>query len=376
MSSEEAPKFIILPLVQPDEDDAVDTKKIRELTANGLEKAQPEDRCLAWLVLFGIYPSKAREWPDKQEELVATYQNYVKVFKITDWESKSLVAQVIDIDDFGVGDNALMALIHGDVVRTGRHIFMLQPEPDEQPPDDTPINQYAKHLRRLERILYVLGSTNTGLGYMQGFNELVVPIYYTLFEARSLFADVFVVEALSFHCLHQLISTTQICELFMTHDRSQILLERLAKFHEVLKVHVPDVYEVLRKLDIQPVIYCYRWFSLMFSQEYDMRPLQQIWDALFTHFDDLVNFEFYVGCAHIEMIKNDLNLKEYGTAIETLQRAEVRDVSKLLELANKWWRQVHNPTTLDFLQVKFRSLKAFIGSHVRKDEILRFIRRK
>lgn len=360
-----SPEFLILPLVQPLEDDTIDISKVRELTANGLETGQPEDRCLAWLILLDIYPKKAREWPKTLAEMVDVYRTYTEMLHIENWDKRSLPQQVIRIEDFNVEDNSLMALIHGDIVRTGRHIFLLSPEGIEgESADDSSINLYAKHLRRLERILYVLGRVNTGFGYMQGFNELLVPLYYTLFLGRSLFADAFVVEALSFHCLHQLINTTKICELFMTHDRSQILLERLGRFHEIVKMHVPDVYEILQRLDIQPVIYCYRWFSLMFSQEYELPQLQQIWDALFTHVDDLVEFEFYVGAAQIEMIKGHLNPDEYASTIEALQGTAVRDTYKLLDIANKWWRQVHNPTALDMVQGKINSLKSFIKTKI------------
>ena len=362
-----SPDFLILPLVQPLEDDTIDIAKIRDLTANGLETGQPEDRCLAWLVLLGIYPEKARDWPKVLQEMTDVYRTYTEMLHIEDWDTRSFPQQVIRIEDFGVEDNQLMALIHGDIVRTGRHIFMLSPEEIQgAQADDSSINLYAKHLRRLERILYVLGRVNTGFGYMQGFNELLVPLYYTVFGGRSLFTDLYVVEVLSFHCLHQLINTTKICELFMTHDRSSILLERLSRFHEIVKMHVPDVYEVLERLDIQPVIYCYRWFSLMFSQEYELPQLQQIWDALFTHVDDLVEFEFYVGAAHIEMIKGGINPNEYASTIEALQHTQVRDTYRLLDLANKWWRQVHNPTPLDFVQGKFNTLKSFIKTQATK----------
>ena len=39
------------------------------------------------------------------------------------------------------------------------------------------INFYAVHLRRLERILYVMGTANKTISYMQGFNEIIIPFY-------------------------------------------------------------------------------------------------------------------------------------------------------------------------------------------------------
>ena len=342
-----SPAFVILPLVQPDSDDSIDFSRIRDLTSNGLDYAQAEDRCLAWLVLLGLYPPNAKDWPRELSELVSLYSAYVDECRLVGWEQKKFDAHISDISVFDVDDQLMMFQIHGDIVRTGRHIYLL-PCTDDDGASQGNINFYAVHLRRLERILYVMGTANKTISYMQGFNEIIIPFYYTIYLARSLFNnDDFVVEALAFHCLHQVVFSTEIRDLFTTDDRSSILLAKLNEFDKVLQSHVPKVYQVVTKYEIPAVCYCYRWFSLMFSQEYSLPELQQIWDALFTHIDNMVDFEFYVGAAQIEMCSGGIENMDYQESLETLQNISVRNIYQLLSLANEWWRKDHNPTLIE-----------------------------
>ena len=353
--------FVILPLVQPDIDDFVDIDRIRELNQNGLDNPQPEDRCISWLVLMHIYPEHASLWNQKRNDMVELYHTYIEQFGLREWTSVDLPLHPSE-ESFTVQNKALMNLIHGDIIRTGRHIFMLPPAPiGEFENGEESILLYAVHLRRLERILYVMGSINPTMSYMQGFNELVMPLYYTIYLSQSLFTSVFEVEAITFHCLHQLLSSTQVIDLFTTQDKSSILLHRLNPFHEILKMHVPSCYHKIMDLDIHPLVYAYRWFLLIFSQEYEMPSLQQIWDALFTHFDQLLEFEFYIGAAQIKLVEDMVLSSSYTETVSILQNIRVRNVYELLQVANKWWNNDHS-TSSGFLSSTLSSTLKFLKS--------------
>jgi hypothetical protein len=364
----DSPVFMILPLVLPSQEDLINIDQIRELTARGLDRAQPEDRALAWLILLRIYPEHARQWPAVLEERITLYREYVGMLNVDHWLTRTVPHPLIHISDLGLSNDSLMAQVHNDLLRTGRHIYMLPPgevEGSVYDPECT-INMYSIHLRRLERILYILGSINPAMSYMQGFNELLMPFYYTLYFAQSLFPDEFAVEALSFHCLHELLSATDIKELFTTSGGSAILLHRLQRFDGILKETVPTVYDQLAKLRIPPIVYAYRWFCLMFSQDYEMPELQQIWDALFAHFDELVEFEFYVGAAQLEMIQGVAVLTEYTKALEALQKSSARDIYRLLHIANEWWKRSHAQPVVPQAPARLSGLKGFVNGVVPK----------
>ena len=243
-NGEKSPMFRVLPLVQPNpEGKPIDVTAIKTALKYGLSDAPYEDRCYAWLVVLGVFPKNPNEWPDVKQEKRDTYNLYKDLCKLNDFHTKSF-PQYIKKEAFELENNSLMMLVHGDIVRTGRHIFKLPEwgiegiEYPEKIGNDINILRWEAHIRRLERILYILGTINKAQGYMQGFNELLMPIYYTLYAARSLFNDsIDDVECLSFACIQKLISMTGITDLFTTQDKSSILLFTLKGFQEVLDHH-------------------------------------------------------------------------------------------------------------------------------------------
>ena len=80
---------------------------------------------------------------------------------------------------YGLVDEELMRMIHGDIIRTTTPLASLPPNPI--PEDTSPLGSIAQYLRILERILFIFARLNPGIGYVQGFNELILPIYIVFF---------------------------------------------------------------------------------------------------------------------------------------------------------------------------------------------------
>jgi hypothetical protein len=353
------PEFKILPLIQPTEDDTVPIDLIREMTAEGLNGTPSEDRAMAWLVLLRIFPEHCREWRDKKREMVENYRGYTESFEIADWHTKSIPNSVISKELFKLPDNSLMDIIHKDIIRTAKHIFMLPPAPlDEEEDDGTSLFIYTIHLRRLERILYVLGTLNKTISYMQGFNELVMPFYTVMYSAKSLFNnDEFEVEAIVFNCIFQLLAQTNVIELFMTMNQSEILLARLSLFTDVLDRHLPDVSARLKELDITPLLYAFKWFSLLFCQNHEMPVIHEIWDALLSHFDRLVDYAFYIGAAKMKVVESSLLNQNFTETLYVLQNIEVYDIYTVLRIAHEWWEQDHKQSIFTNMKNSFHNMK-------------------
>jgi hypothetical protein len=178
--------------------------------------------------------------------------------------------------DFEVEDQSLMQSIFKDIARTLRHIATLPSLPVQNTQLDTPRDYYSEHMRRLERILYVLGKRDTKMLYMQGFNELLMMIYYVFFKAGDIIGSVFEHEAFSFFVLNQLLSKTKLLELYNTKDASSTILSSLNCFSDILQFHLPQFAQKLQTLNILPIHYSYRWFCVLFVQSFDMTQLIQI----------------------------------------------------------------------------------------------------
>lgn len=318
--------------------------EIRQISSHSLDGLPPEDRAYAWLAMLGIYPMNPSLWPETKKNLVAEYWSLVPD-ELKDWHTKHMPNQMC-ADNFNLQNKSLMTIVHGDIVRTGRTIFFFPPEPipNATPnPEDENIFQFGVHARRLERILYTFSSFHRGLGYMQGFNELLPPFYYVLLHAKETLFDnsMETVEALSFHCLQELLTKTEICDLYTTTDHSSIILHKLNDFVNLMKKHLPNEASIIEGLNLHPLLYCYRWFNLMFSQEHDLPSLLAIWDALFAHFDQLVLFIYYVGIGHVKSVSSRLVRGDYGTTISALQNLEITDIKSVLEFANQCWTADH-----------------------------------
>ena len=350
MSNKEV-EFHILPLVQPTMTrDTIDIEEIRRVSSHSLDGFPVEDRAFAWLAMLGLYPKNPEQWNESKIQLNKDYWDLVPPF-LSDWETKNLPNQMSadQYEPFGIPKEhcGLMALIHGDIVRTGRTIFFFPPEPIPNvtpAPEDEAIFQFSVHCRRLERILFTFAFNHKGLGYMQGFNELLPPFYYVLLKAINVCdKNVKFVEAFSFHCFQTLLIETDIMDLYNTSDKSSIILHKLNDFNELMKKHLPREGAIINSLNIQPLFYCYRWFNLMFSQEHDLPYLLGIWDDLLAHFDNLVLYLYYLGIGHIYAIRDKIEPNNTGGTLFALQNLEIPEIKAVIEFANKCWNEDHSP---------------------------------
>lgn len=348
-------QFKILPLVQPTGNKGkVDEPKIRALCAEGLSECPPEDRCIAWLVLLGVYPSDPLTWKEVRDDLFKTYRDFCDLFGVADWHTKHFKANV-QKKALEVKDCSKMHVIHNDIVRTGRHIFFLPPGEVVEPYETACLAPFAEHMRRLERILYIFSECNRTLSYMQGFNELLPVLYYVNYQAPQLFDDdPLMIEAISFACLQQLLTTTEINVLYTTQDQSSLILYKMQVFQDILKKHSPESFETLQKLNIQPLLYSFRWFNLLFAQEYELPVLLIIWDTLLAHHDNLLEYAFYFGVASIMSKSDFLDVHDFAKTLTNLQNLKVSNVFVTIKRAKEMYQEDHK--TVNF----FEKMKNFI----------------
>ncbi|OHT06720.1 TBC1 domain protein [Tritrichomonas foetus] len=347
-------QFKIMPLVQPNpSNEPIDRELIRHLCESGLSECPAEDRCLAWLVLLNVYPKFAIEWPEKRDKLIQTYMAFVHDYGLDDWP-KRFFTGTVRRDDLGVKNGKLMLTIYSDISRSGRQFFFFPPEePPEGAPDNS-LSHFIVHMRRLERILYVFGSLNASLSYMQGFNELVSPLYFAMVSSRQLFDDdLDCVEAISFHCLQELITGTKIQEFYMTQDESSIIYHKMGDFQKVLDKNLPNVSKILEFHDIHPLQYAYKCLNLLFAQEHPMPTILIIWDALFAHIEDLMDYCYYVEVSRIAEGSHKLSYEDFASTVQYVQNIDIPNIYVVLRRANKMYMQDKKPNVIEMLRKAF-----------------------
>ncbi|OHT07101.1 TBC1 domain protein [Tritrichomonas foetus] len=335
-----SPNYKVLPHFFPaPPNNSIDLQSICRICKDGLKTDAPaEDRCLAWLAMINIYPSNPNNWPHKREEIAAEYKAFINDFGLNDWNTK-VFSLNSDLSNFDVSNPTQMDSIHRDIIRMGHQLCFLPPAkviPAGCDPNDQ-LAPFTEHIRRLERILYIFGMINKSFGYMQGFNELLPPIYYVLVTAKHLFADnMEQIEAVAFFCIQQLLTDSDFQKFYTHEDQQKIIDAKLNEFDVMLHQRLPKIAAHFDRLQIRPFCYCYKWVTLLFAQEFDLPEILILWDSIFAHFNAMVRFSFCCAIARLKMTKEQFDHADYKQTMNLLMSpSNFRDINKLIQKANK-----------------------------------------
>lgn len=356
ISSPPSQSKIIEIVSQASPENPVDMGLLKDLAFKSLDNFPLLDRAYAWLAMTGFLKNGLQQFEANLQKQLTSYKDYSEFHGTTNFHKKTYPSHY-PCGDFGLKCDDIMSTIHGDVVRTGRLIFFLDPLPleeiknDANDPNqkykddqDAVLSNWEQHIRRLERILYTFAMLNTGISYMQGFNELIFPFYYVLtkgFNWLDNYLDI--CECLAFNMFQWLFTNTTIFDFYTTSDHS-IIMKHLNEFVQLQKVHLPKVAKVIEHHNIHPIYYCMRWFTLLFSQEHELPYLLSIWDALLSHGKRLMDYALYVALGHLKIIENKIIDKEYNFVIETLQNIEVKNqIKPLLMFAAQCFNEDNSP---------------------------------
>jgi hypothetical protein len=320
--------------------DSVDFPVIQRRLSVDMDRLGAESRCYAWLVLLRVFPIDPVSWPSTLSVLVSEYEGYLDDLCLTDHLTKLVPLEQAHFN-FGVSNNSLMELIHSDIARTGHHIYCLPALPISGDPSTDPLMAFTGHLRKMERILYTLGMVNRALGYNQGFNELLQPFYLLLFSVKQLFqGSEIAIECLGFQMLLRLLHETRLRKLFVVGISSNSIITELAEFSKLFEKFLPQIASHLNTLDVQPICYCYRWFSLLFAQEFEMPNVVMIWDRLLVHVSDLVRYLFLIGLGFLKCWEQEIAWMDAPMFLSWCQALKPQDIPSALTYADTIWPQL------------------------------------
>ncbi|KAH0793154.1 TBC1 domain protein [Histomonas meleagridis] len=314
----------------------IDIKKIKELSKYGLKNCCPEDRLYDWLVLSGVLPLQPENWEKRIEEITTNYQNFINLFEVNNYENHIFPNSTL-ITEFQVPDNKLMETIHNDLIRTGHHLRYL-PFIDKsiETNSENTLLPYHFHMRRIERALYIFSKCNPSLSYMQGFNEIISVLYYVVASSIIVFNYNWNKgEAITFYLFQQILAVSNLHELYTTTDQSSLIYRQLNNFMSLLSVKLPIAASKIKRLNIHPMQFGFKRLTLMFSQDFEIPMLIVLWDSLFTHLNELIEYECYVLIGYISIIEDLLIEDDYSMSVEVLLKLKICDSSKIVQKANE-----------------------------------------
>lgn len=141
-------------------------------------------------------------------------------------------------------------------------------------------NAQDLHWEAVERILFVYAKLNPGVGYVQGMNELLAPIYY-VFAKDSHPESQAHAEADAFFVFTILMSDVR--DHFvrsMDQDASTGINATMQRMSQRLSWVDKPLWRDLKRKDIKEQYYAFRWITVLCSQEWDLPDVIRLWDSI------------------------------------------------------------------------------------------------
>lgn len=311
-----------------DEDDQIDMDIVRALAFQGVPDMEGL-RSIYWKLLLGYLPPNKKEWPESlkqsrdlydtwKEELILDPSKFGKQVKQGD---HPLSTEDTSSWNRFFKDNELDFELEKDVKRTFPHYHFFNGEVERK-----------KHYNAIKRILFIYAKLNPGIGYVQGMNEILGPLYYIMTTDCDPEWKEFA-EADAFFCFTSLMSEIRdnFCK---TLDKSEMGVRgTMAKLNELLKRKHPELWQNLEDKQMDPQFYSFRWLTLLLSQEFELPDIFRLWDSFFA---DPNRFEFmsYFCCAMLVAVADDLLRGSFADNLKLLQHYPTTlDIGMLLNIA-------------------------------------------
>ncbi|CAO3568479.1 unnamed protein product [Mortierella alpina] len=219
-------------------------------------------------------------------------------------------------------------------------------EPYDSSEDELPQDL---HWEAIERILFIFAKLNPGVGYVQGMNEILGPLYYLLANDPDEVSKAHA-EAESFWLFHLLMAHFR--DHFMRsldRDRASGIGSSIARMNQRLRLFDEPLWQNLEEKGIAPEYYSFRWLTVLCTQEFEVPDVWRIWDSILADtggtekdYDFLLDF----GCAMVCHLRDQLLDGDFADNVKLLQNYPPVDIQPILQLATVVRDRRIHPTTL------------------------------
>jgi hypothetical protein len=199
----------------------------------------------------------------------------------------------------------------------------------------------GRHLRRLERLLFVFAFVNTKCAYTQGFHELAAPLYYTALAAGAAVCQTDdATEAITFFMLFNLLIETGFYTLFQRLEAAQ-LQERLEIVAQAARLSDSKFADSFFGQALAPGLMAIlgQWVSILFAQAFQDRffDLLRLWDHLLVLHRGIADFAMMLSAGYVLLRKKAISKMNAEQAQIALQQSFDVDVATLLRIGHQLW---------------------------------------
>lgn len=342
---------------------SLDKDRIKVLSAQGLPDDLPILRSLIWKINLGYLPLNSEEWNNILFTQRKTYNYYKSLFisklkeeiqLFNDYHSKTKQER----KKLEEGTNkVLLEDIAKDVNRThmqfsfffqpiNKNVKMTQEEIQAMVEnrrnctmrdikDTYKIDINETHADVLARILFIYSKFSPDVSYVQGMNEIIAPIYYT-FSYDKLYEEENEnnIEADTFWTFYLLMQKMKYI-FNRDEDKSDRGINGKAyRLQLMIKIVDKSISDHFDKYKLDFSFFSFRWFILMFSQDFLMIDILRLWDYIFCE-EDIFRNVYLISLALMLMKKDTLLVSDLTGMIEELQNVNGIDIEALVSNAIK-----------------------------------------
>ncbi|OZJ02699.1 hypothetical protein BZG36_04602 [Bifiguratus adelaidae] len=200
------------------------------------------------------------------------------------------------------------------------------------------------HWEAIERILFVYAKLNPGVGYVQGMNELLGPIYYLFAHDTSSLEAQAHAEADSFFAFASLMS--QVRDHFvrtLDTDACTGIGATMRRLNLQLKWLDPILWKNMQDKEIKEQYYAFRWITVLLAQELSLPDVIRLWDSVFADGfgeDDGKGIEklgFFLDflTAMVTSVRTTILTGDFSETVRVLQNYPITDLEPVIARAYK-----------------------------------------
>ena len=314
---------------------------VKKYCSEGIPDELPILRAFIWKSLLNYLPEETKKWEVTLNQKRAQYISFKKFtedrlqkeLKEKNYKSKEVLEQIIK-DVYRTNSNVAFfyePLNKTDDLDKEELAKIIEKRKNCSYNDISDIyydpGKYEIHVDVLKRILFIYTYINQDISYHQGMNELLAPIFYCFSYDRTYQEETEEnIEADTYWSFYNLMSKVS---LSFVSAKNKGLDAKSYIFETCLEYVDKDIFNKLKELNIRAEYYCYRWFILLFSQEFEIDQLLRLWDLIFSN-DDIYYYIVYIGMAIMIMKKNIIINGEMVDAMQTLQNLGDININELI----------------------------------------------
>eukprot|EP00667_Euglena_gracilis_P013525 EG_transcript_13956 len=297
----------------------IDVRELRRLAYKGIPEECRRDY---WCVLLGYLPADRSQWDATLRQKRELYRAYTAEFIVdpktqTNEDDHPLSDQSNSAWGHHLKHQKLLEAIDLDLPRTLPSFnFFHNCNPVDPvtgsslPTPEVDMGHGVVHFSAqaiaMRNILYIYGVLNAAVGYVQGMNEILAPLFYVVYtsskspqsETQEIEADAFFL----FSIVMGYLRDNFMRSLDVDGPGIQSCIHNMV---EVLQVCDYELYASMQR-KVPHHLYAFRWVTLLFCQEFVLPDVLLLWDGLFA---DRCKFTFlFYLCVAVLMMKRDFLL--------------------------------------------------------------------